>query len=56
MSGISCTSINGDEDVFDSILKPWIIRSPLPIGKDTNFKESDDFSPYSCLFSDGLLE
>ena len=35
-------ALEGDKDVFDSVLKPLIIQSPLSIGKDINFEGSDD--------------
>jgi hypothetical protein len=37
-------ALEGDKNVFDSVLKPLIIQSPLPIGKDINFENSDDSS------------
>ena len=36
------SALEGDNDVFDSGLKPLIVHSPLPIGKDLNFGDSDD--------------
>jgi hypothetical protein len=35
-------ALEGDKDVFDSVLKPLIIQSPLSIGKDINFEDLDD--------------
>ena len=35
-------ALKGDNDVFDSILKPLIMHSPFPIGKDINYEDSDD--------------
>jgi len=35
-------ALKGDKDVFDSILKPLIMHSPLPIGKAINCEDSDD--------------
>jgi hypothetical protein len=35
-------ALEGDKDVFDSVWKPWITQSPLSIGKDINFEDSDD--------------
>ena len=35
-------ALEDGKDVFDSLLKPLITQSPLPIGKDTNLEDSDD--------------
>ena len=35
-------TLEGDKDIFDSILKPLIVQSSLPIGKDINVEDSDD--------------
>ena len=34
-------ALEGDKDVFDSILKPLIRQSLLPIGKDINCEDSN---------------
>ena len=35
-------ALEGDKDVFDSVLKPLMVQSSLPVGKDINFEDSDD--------------
>ena len=35
-------ALESDKDIFDSVLKPLIIPSPLPLVKDTNSEDSDD--------------
>ena len=35
-------ALEGDKDIFNFILKPLIMQSPLPIGKDINWEDSDD--------------
>jgi hypothetical protein len=35
-------ALEGDKDGFDSVLKPFIVLSPLPIRENTNFENSYD--------------
>ena len=36
--------LKGDKEVFNSVLKPLIVQSLIPIGKNFNFEDSDDSS------------
>ena len=40
--------LKGDKDVFDSILKPLVMQSPLLIDKDINYEDSDDSPIVKC--------
>ena len=41
-------ALEGDKDVFDSVLKPLITQSLIAIGKDTNLENSDDSPIRNC--------
>ena len=36
-------ALEGDKDVFHSIFRHLIMQSPLPIDKDINYEDSNDF-------------